>query len=156
MRDTLNLVGGDNPGRALWVRQKQERAQARIYGDSAHVGKLKKEAIQKVQDEKHGFKANNGKKGVEKIRERAKMIDAEAQRKKQIKDGVAKEREEMQQARFKYEDENLGGYFRAFPAADGRYDEFVTATPSLSQETKSMRMRREANRAVRQRHEDSQ
>lgn len=140
LRDTLTIVGGDNPARRLFARQKWERAQARIYGDSTHVGQLKKEAIQKAQEERNGYKRRSKE---EKAREKLKQRDAEASRKKMMKEAITTEREEMQRARFKYEDENCGNYFRAFPAKDDRYDAFVNAVPSLMAETKTMRLRRE-------------
>lgn len=69
MRDTLTIVGGDNPARRLFAKQKLERAQARIYGDSNHVGQLKKEAIQKAQEERNGFKRGTNKE-QDKLREK--------------------------------------------------------------------------------------
>jgi len=142
MRDTLTIVGGDNPARRLFAKQKLERAQARIYGDSNHVGQLKKEAIQKAQEERNGFKRGTNKE-QDKLREKQMQRDAENDRKKSLKQAVAKERGEMQAARFKYEDENCGDYIRAFPVKDGRYDPYLSAAPSLMSETKSLRLRRE-------------
>jgi len=52
LHDTLTLVGGENHARKLFAKQRTERANARIYGDSNHVGQLKKEAMEKMKEEK--------------------------------------------------------------------------------------------------------
>jgi len=118
LRDTLSIVGGDNPLRRLAAKQKVERDRARIYGDSARMGAKKKE---EAAESHMGARAKT----------KADCIDEEVMRKRMLKEEAAKEKEELQQARFKHEDENGGDYFRAFPAVDDRYDAFVNATLSL-------------------------
>jgi len=143
MRDTMNIIGGDNPARRWFQKQKLERAQARIYGDSNHVGQLKKEALLKAQEEKNGGFRGKLSPEARQAADRQRLKDAELSRKKSLKEELARERTEMQQTRFKYEDEACGNYFRAFPVKDGRYDDFIQAAPALMADTKSMRLRRE-------------
>jgi len=117
--------------------------QARIYGDSNHVGQLKKEALLKAQEEKNGGFRGKLSPEARQAADRQRLKDAELSRKKSLKEELARERTEMQQTRFKYEDEACGNYFRAFPVKDGRYDDFIQAAPALMADTKSMRLRRE-------------
>ena len=147
LRDTLTLVGGDNPARKLFVKQKYERAQARIYGDSNHVGSLKREAVKAAQEEKkNGQGGYKGRKEEMQAREKAKQREAELVRKKELKEAAKQERTQMQKNQFDYEDANLGNYFRAYPVKDDRYDAY-TATWSNGHgamaETKTLKMRRE-------------
>jgi len=152
LRDTLSLVGGDNPARKLFARQKYERAQARIYGDSNHVGKLKMEAVKAAQDaRKNGQGGYKGRKEEMQAREKQKQREAESARKKELKDAVKQERTDFQDVQFAYEDANLGNYFRAYPVKDDRYDAF-TATWSkghgVMAETKTLiERRKEVNKS---------
>merc|ERR1719506_2565017 len=85
LRDTLTIVGGDNPSRRLFARQKNERAQARIYGDSNHVGQMKKEALLlKAMENKNGYKGSRDRESRAYV-DRQKLNDKEKSRKQTMK-----------------------------------------------------------------------